>query len=220
MIKRTTIPATADEFVEQQNKIRTVMGIKKPYAPEGQPVTVPAAPQWDGKFGIGFWRMRNGQKASVVEDVIISGELTGIFHKGNGRYQLASWTYSGKYLGQVPQVPHDHDLIAPWVEPVADGMVTVPGVIDAAGHAALAGIDWAKPGTDRTGFAVVMPSQPDLERQIFDTLPEMAACLFRLIIAHDGSLGEALSRAIVARAEQVGLPALVNVSPPSMRPKE
>lgn len=40
-------------------------------------------------------------------------------------------------------------------------------------------------------------------------LPESAWVLLQLIIAHDGSLAEALSRAIVARAEEIGLPGLV-----------
>lgn len=79
--------------------------------------------------------------------------------------------------------------------------------------AIIAGIDPAVPGSDRT----VIDCPPEMaELILFAMLAPATAMLLRLVIAHDGSLGAALSKAIVARAEQIGVAGLADISAPSL----
>lgn len=52
--------------------------------------------------------------------------------------------------------------------------------------------------------------------QVCSYLQPATAMLFRLVIAHDGSLAAALSKAIVARAEEIGVAGLADLSAPSL----
>lgn len=63
------------------------------------------------------------------------------------------------------------------------------------------------------GGALQLPTERRsliLEDALQARLPEPVFVILELITAHDGSLSEALSRAIVARANEIGLQSLVS----------
>jgi len=67
------------------------------------------APEWDGTFGIGEWKMRNGRKATVLR------VKEGVEYPLRGETRLSCWTMQGEWLDA--DSPCERDLIRPWPKP-------------------------------------------------------------------------------------------------------
>ncbi len=65
--------------------------------------TASKAPEWDGTFGCGLWKMANGEKAQVL--AVRENELI-----GNIGDKMQSW----RRHGGVGMIPGSFDLIRPW----------------------------------------------------------------------------------------------------------
>jgi hypothetical protein len=159
---------------------------------DGKPVM---AAGWDGTFGVGIWRTRGNHKA-VVKEVISTkrGEvaiypLVG-FIVGQDAINR-SWTSEGAAMSSAAE--HIFDLVAPWV----DGHSVEAAKPEP--ECAVAAPNGGKPVVKAFGYHFLA-----IEADFADPVK----FLLQLITAHDGSLAEALSRAIVARANEIGLQVL------------
>jgi hypothetical protein len=69
-----------------------------------------AKPEWDGKFGVGVWETRRGDKARVRQ---VGEDKIYPFHGKIGE-KHCTWTSDGHWSRNV--MFHHHDLIRPWEE--------------------------------------------------------------------------------------------------------